>query len=196
MNIHTSAMAAIAAVLSTAVGAASAGTLTIAGPTLTTYDASYQITGLEFVANQNSVLTGFTFTNQGLADTIELLDSAGNVVDSISTPAGQGTVSPTVSWALSMSSSYYLVQTTYNNGYYAYFGQPLPTNANVSITASGVFSQTASVLGAVIHGDQYWADFNNITTSASAPVPVPAAAWLLLSGLGGLGLMARKPRAA
>jgi len=36
---------------------------------------------------------------------------------------------------------------------------------------------------------------DNLTYSTS-PVPLPATAWLMLSGLGGLGAMVRKRRAA
>jgi hypothetical protein len=59
---------------------------TITGPTLTSDIAGSIVSGLGFQALDNSMLTGFTFRNQGTVDTIVLTNSTGSVLDSIATP--------------------------------------------------------------------------------------------------------------
>lgn len=43
-----------------------------------------------------------------------------------------------------------------------------------------------------LFGDAYWDDFSAGYGDAPPPVPLPASAWLMLSGLGGLGALSRK----
>jgi len=70
-------VAALAVVLS--LGMAHAGV--IAGPALpSTLSTGWQYSGVGFTATVNSTLTEFTFQNEGLADTVELVDPNGNPI--------------------------------------------------------------------------------------------------------------------
>src|SRR5579872_6568303 len=73
---------------------------TIVGPTLNTNDAVWSATGLGFTATVNATLTSFTFQNQGAADVVDLVDSVGNVLDSVATPASTPSDTVPVSWSL------------------------------------------------------------------------------------------------
>ena len=112
---------AIAVVLSS--GVARAGI--IVGPSLTIDDSQWQDSGLGFTATVNSTLTSFTFANQGLADTVDLVDPLGNILDSVTTPAGVFPYTATTSWSLTAGDQYYLLQTTIDNGVFANWGHQL-----------------------------------------------------------------------
>jgi hypothetical protein len=132
-------------------------------------------TGIGFSALVNSTLTGFTYQNQGAADTVVLTDQNGNILDSLGTPAGNPSYSASVSWALTAGDQYFLLQTTVSNELYSVYGLPLPSDTQIAITMSGTFA--SSISGAVTNiegwgANEYWAAFNNITTTSSA-VPEP-----------------------
>ena len=173
--------------------AAPAAADVISGPPLTYSDLGYDQTGLAFAALSNSTLTSFTFQSQGQADTITLTDLAGNVLNSVEISAGSTTNVVNVSWDLLAGSSYRLLQNVANNGRYAVFGQAAPSGADIALTSTGVFHLTGSGSGFTINGSTYWADFNNITTSAGS-VPEPATWAMMLLGFGGMGLVMRGQR--
>jgi len=64
-------------------------------------------------------------------------------------------------------------------------GQPLNTNEYANATGAGFWLLSAT-------GDLTW----NVPTAGGAPVPVPAAVWLFMSGLAGLGAIGRRRVAA
>jgi hypothetical protein len=103
---------------------------TITGPTLSVPDSGYIVSGLGFQALDNSTLTGFTFQNQGAADTIVLTNSAGTILDSIATPASTPSDVVSVSWSLTAGNTYYLLQTGGVNG--RGFNFPAHRNLRVS----------------------------------------------------------------
>jgi len=166
-------------------GVARAGV--IGGPSLTIDDSQWQDSGLGFTATVNSTLTSFTFENQGLADTVDLVDPLGNILDSVTTPALVPSYTATVSWSLTAGDQYYLLQTTLNNGVYANWNQAAPSDTEIALTDTGDFSTnlvSASFSiggGSGVSGTTFWADFNNITTNpAGGSLPEPASFTLVL----------------
>ena len=172
--------------------ASSSNAAVIAGPSLTSSGFGWSVTGLSFNANVNTFLTAFTYQNQGQADTVVLTDNGGNVLHSISTPSSSNSYVANVNWALASGQQYWLLQTVASNELFSFFGQALPSNADITITNSGTFDYTIS--GAVAatnfgaNSNAYWAAFNDITTGGAA-VPEPAT-WALM--VGGLALLARR----
>jgi PEP-CTERM motif len=175
---------------------------TIAGPALTSPDGGYDYSGLSFTADVNATLTGFTFMNQGLADTVVLENSAGTVLDSIAIPSSTPTdVVSGLTWSLSSGTLYYLLQTTSENGYYADWGMTAPSDAQISLVDTGDWSFTSPIpsnfyIGGTdptYPGTEWWGDFNNITTTAAVSgVPEPYSMALLLAGAAAMALAGRR----
>jgi hypothetical protein len=161
----------------------------ILGPPLVFNTFGDVLVGLGFDANRNATLDGFTFQNQGLADKIVLTDGLGNILDSISTPAGVPSDAVSVDWSLKSGNEYFLLQTTLDNALFANYGSALPSNVDISIVLSGTAGGTIAAAVANLNGfsNQYWSAFNNITTSAT---PLPSTWTMMLLGLVGLGFVA------
>ncbi len=176
--------------LFTAQGASAA---VIAGPTLDNAGSGWSYTGVQFHANQNATLTGFTFQNEGQADTVVLTDLAGDVLQSLATPGGVGSYVANVAWALTSGADYRLLQVDPSNEYWTYFGGVAPSNLDISLTSTGLFG--SSVNSFEINGNDYWAAFNDIATS-SAGVPEPAVWAMMLMGFGLIGATARSRKLA
>ena len=196
-RLGTALVVAIAVVLSA--GAASAGV--IAGPVLNQNDRGWQDSGLGFTAIVNTTLTSFTFQNQGLADTVVLVDPLGNILDQVATAAGVFSNTVSVNWSLTAGSNYYLLQTTQNNGRWTSWGLAAPFNADIALTDTGDWSNNGlasanfGIGGAAGDGTVYWADFNNITTGGSS-APEPASFILVLPFAAAVVLSASRKRFA
>jgi hypothetical protein len=186
---------AIGVVLSA--GAASASV--IAGPVLNTNDSGWVDSGLGFTAIVNSTLTSFTFQNQGLADTVVLVDPLGNILDQVATAAGVFSNTVSVNWSLTAGSNYYLLQTTQNNGVFTDWGLAAPFNADIALTDTGDWSNNGlasanfGIGGAAGSGTVDWGDFNNVTTNGSS-VPEPASFILVLPFAAAVLLRASRKR--
>jgi PEP-CTERM motif-containing protein len=87
---------------------------------------------------------------------------------------------------LSAGGSYWLLQTVFSNELFTAYGVPLPSNGKIAVTQSGTLANSiaADVTGERVLANQYWAAFNNITTSA---VPEPSSWMMMLLGFAGLG---------
>jgi hypothetical protein len=183
----------IALAMGSALAAGSASAAVITGPTLVNRGGVWSVTGLGFEADDNSALTSFTYQNQGQADTVVLTDAAGDILQSVSTPAGVTSDTVSVNWALTSGATYFLLQTVASNEYYADFGSSLPSDADITIINSGTFGYSiAAVISTSFSDNTYWSAFNNITTTGAVPEP---ATWaMMLVGFGSLGAVMRGAR--
>jgi hypothetical protein len=186
-HLLTSALGCAAIV--TIITASGARADVIVGPMPINDDVGYHASGLGFTATVSTTLTSFTFNNQGLADTVVLVDPLGNILDSATVPSGAPFDTLSVNWSLTAGNTYFLLQTTQSNSLYGPWGLAPPSDGQIALIDTGVFSCgnppacipteliSADFAGA---GNQFWAAFTNIATASS--VPEPASFGLLLLG--------------
>jgi len=106
------------------------------------------------------------------------------VLESVTVPAGNPSFTATVNWPLIPGEQYYLLRTTQSNTLYTGWHQSAPSDTQIEITDTGIFSQTLDPTGFGVSGLSLWSSFNNITTdslSNDPPVPEPEdAVWATL----------------
>jgi hypothetical protein len=98
--------------------------------------SGYPGAGLVIVPSRNTSLTSFTMMNQGQADTINLTDASGTVLQTLSLPASTPTFVATVNWPLTANVTYHLVSGLTNNGKWNSFTSWPVTGTSLSITSA------------------------------------------------------------
>jgi hypothetical protein len=154
----------------------------ITGPELTNNNGGWSNNGLSFTALQDSTLTSFVYNNQGLADTVLLVDELGSILQSFSIIGGDTQQLINVSWSLLAGDTYGLLATQEfgNNGKWVSSSFPV-SNADISVNG-----YADDGLGSVA-GTSFWFHFNEITTNA-----VPEPSTLAIFALGIIGLASRR----
>lgn len=157
----------------------------ITGPTLTNNNSGWSNNGLSLTALQDTTLLSFVYNNQGLADTILLVDELGNILDTFNVLGGDTAQVINVSWSLDGGSTYGLLATQEfgNNGRWVNATFPV-SNADISVNgyANGGLGTVA--------GTEWWFHFTNLTTGESVDVPEPSSFAILALGM--LGLASRR----
>lgn len=167
-------LAGIAAVLMSSPSQA----IVLHGPTSFPFATTgWNVSGLGIVANVNTKLSAFTFENGSDADTVVLTDHKGHILHSLTTPAGTPGYQASVAWWLAGGHSYWLLQTTPDNGLYTPYPFVNVIDADVSFVQTGTWghSVTDAVLNArTWYPNPFWSTFTNITTVVPTPTPEPA----------------------
>jgi hypothetical protein len=153
-------------------GAGGAQALTMPGPTLTKTLIGWQYSGLSITTLQDVYLTSFVYQNQGVADTVYLEDSSSHVIGSYAYAGSDPSHLITVSWFMQAGQTYHLLSNGYSNGMVASYTAYPTGNAEIQVNGAWCYDLK----------NDYWFNFNNITTSAN-PVPLPSAVLLLGSAL-------------
>lgn len=181
MNIRLSKLTLAFLVLLVS-GFANAGLIT--GPELTNNNTGWNNNGISFTALQDSTLTSFVYNNQGLADTVLLVDELGNILQSVNVLGGNTQQLINVSWSLNTGDIYGLLATQEfgNNGKWVSASFPV---SNEDISVNG-FANNG--LGSVA-GTGYWFHFTEITTTTT---DVPEPSTLAIFALGMIGLASRR----
>jgi hypothetical protein len=171
--------------------AAAAHADTISGPSLSSVSSGYAYEGIAFTAQANTALTSFTWnSNPGGAYTIGLYSSTGTLLDSVSMSAQDSTAfNATVDWTLSQGDQYYLIagntgDAFANGGLFSSYGTSLPSDDQITITNSGIFTSSLSSATSSPSGNTYWFGFTDITTGAPSIGATPEPSSLLLLGSG------------
>jgi hypothetical protein len=196
----------VAAMALMTVGADQARAGSIAGPSsFSVVGGSDTMWGIEFLALQNSTLTGFDYHHhpdtfgQPFTGTVSVYDETTNTTVYSS---AYGTGTPTVisysglNVALQSGHLYGLIATSsivsggndeVSQVLSPYSSDPAypVSNADISVTG-GIFST-----GGAFQKSNYWAAFTNITTNSGA-VPEPASISMLGVGIASLAFYARK----
>lgn len=163
----------------------------ISGPTLTENNTGWAGNGLSFNALQNSTLTSFVYNNQGLADTILLVDEDGVILESFNMAAGSTQQLINVSWSLFAGNTYGLIVTQEfgDNGRWVSNSGFFPSsNADISINGY------ANNFTGQLVDTNWWFHFTDITTNGSVSIDAPSTFGILSLGLGLIAYRRNKNR--
>lgn len=188
------ALAGAAAFAWAAFAAPMASSAVITGPTSMSFNTvNWGGSGMVISALGDVSLQSVSFWSQGKADTLQLLDLSGNVLQSQSVAASSSVSTIALNWNLTAGTSYRLMQTTRDNSRWTQFAPQ--ANADLAITVPGVFYDRAYSTKAYEVFPSAWVAFTNLTTSAaSAPVPEPMSWAMMLSGFALVGGALRSRR--
>lgn len=126
----------------------------LVGATGGTVTSGWNNYGIAITANKDTTLTNFTVMGKGNADTLQLTDSAGTVLQTLAMPAGSPTYQASVDWPLAANQSYHLLSTSGDN--LSYVAGTFPYNGtSISIVSGwGLGGEQAS----------YYFGFSNLVT--------------------------------
>jgi hypothetical protein len=129
---------------------------TLTGPALTMNISGWARAGLRITALKNTTLTSFVVNNQGAADTIDLTDTSGTVLQTIALPANSTAYTASVSWALTANTSYDLILEGGANGLWASYSSFPQSSAGLEIVDTVDTSQTLQT--------NYWFTFTSLVS--------------------------------